>query len=146
MQKVRKFQKVENIQASLHRDCMQHYQSVYVYNRCCDAVMQGHGKVTQHRPEVILNNFTTRLGHSVARLLAAWFPQVPQFQGRRVVTFHNQRDFIFLRHHRYDIASCVAEQFSKFCSLPEAKTKRSKLLWQKLKFFSCGCLMLHLWF
>jgi len=29
------------------------------------------------------------------------FPQKPEFQGRRVVTFHNQRDFIFFRHHRY---------------------------------------------
>ena len=24
-------------------------------------------KITEHRPEVILNNFTTRLGHGVAR-------------------------------------------------------------------------------
>jgi ribosome production factor 1 len=24
-----------------------------------------------------------------------------QFRGRRAVTFHNQRDFIFFRHHRY---------------------------------------------
>ncbi|KAH0853294.1 hypothetical protein HID58_090665 [Brassica napus] len=29
------------------------------------------------------------------------FPQEPNFRGRRVVTFHNQRDFIFFRHHRY---------------------------------------------
>lgn len=28
-------------------------------------------------------------------------PQDPTFRGRRVVTFHNQRDFIFFRHHRY---------------------------------------------
>lgn len=28
-------------------------------------------------------------------------PQEPQFEGRQVVTFHNQRDFIFVRHHRY---------------------------------------------
>ena len=27
--------------------------------------------------------------------------QQPQFEGRQVVTFHNQRDFIFVRHHRY---------------------------------------------
>lgn len=27
--------------------------------------------------------------------------QTPEFHGRRVVTFHNQRDFIFVRHHRY---------------------------------------------
>ena len=61
---------------------------------------QGHGKVTAHKPEVILNNFTTRLGHTVARMLASLFPQEPQFQGRRAVTFHNQRDFVFIRHHR----------------------------------------------
>lgn len=28
-------------------------------------------------------------------------PQVPEFLGREVVTFHNQRDFIFFRRHRY---------------------------------------------
>lgn len=52
-------------------------------------------------PEVILNNFNTRLGHSIGRLLASLFPHDPQFNGRQVVTFHNQRDFIFFRHHRY---------------------------------------------
>ncbi|XP_029004711.1 ribosome production factor 1 [Betta splendens] len=56
---------------------------------------------TQHYPEVILNNFTTRLGHSIGRLFAALFPQDPQFVGRQVATFHNQRDFIFFRFHRY---------------------------------------------
>lgn len=56
---------------------------------------------TEHSPEVILNNFSTRLGHSIGRLLAALFPQDPQFVGRQVATFHNQRDFIFFRFHRY---------------------------------------------
>lgn len=27
--------------------------------------------------------------------------QEAQLEGRQVVTFHNQRDFIFVRHHRY---------------------------------------------
>lgn len=63
--------------------------------------IKNHGRETSHRPEVILNNFSTRLGHSVARLLAALFPYDPQFQGRQCITFHNQRDFIFFRHHRY---------------------------------------------
>ena len=31
------------------------------------------------------------------------FPQLPEFQGRQVVTLHNQRDFLFFRRHR-----CVA--------------------------------------
>lgn len=26
--------------------------------------------------------------------------QNPDFEGRRVITFRNQRDFIFFRHHR----------------------------------------------
>jgi hypothetical protein len=34
-------------------------------------------------------------------MLASLLPQTPQFRGRRVVTMHNQRDFIFFRHHRY---------------------------------------------
>ncbi|KRY51529.1 Brix domain-containing protein F44G4.1 [Trichinella britovi] len=50
-------------------------------------------------PELVLNNFSTRLGHTVARMLACLFPQDPHFGGRRVVTFHNQRDYIFFRHH-----------------------------------------------
>ncbi|PHZ12860.1 Brix-domain-containing protein [Rhizopus microsporus ATCC 52813] len=60
-----------------------------------------HGKVTAHNPELILNNFNTRLGHTVGRMFQALLPQVPEFQGRQVITFHNQRDFIFVRRHRY---------------------------------------------
>jgi ribosome production factor 1 len=63
--------------------------------------INGHGKVTAHKPELIMNNFQTRLGHTVGRFLASLFPQVPDFQGRQVATFHNQRDFIFFRRHRY---------------------------------------------
>ncbi|XP_030852522.1 ribosome production factor 1 [Strongylocentrotus purpuratus] len=59
------------------------------------------GKPTEHQPELILNNFNTRLGHSIGRQIAALFPHDPNFVGRRVVTFHNQRDFVFFRHHRY---------------------------------------------
>lgn len=63
--------------------------------------IKGHGRATAHKPELILNHFDTRLGHRVGRMFASLFPQDPQFRGRRVVTFHNQRDFIFVRHHRY---------------------------------------------
>jgi len=59
-------------------------------------------EISTHRPEVILNNFSTRLGQSVARLLASLFNINPEFKGRRCVTFHNQRDYIFFRHHRYE--------------------------------------------
>jgi ribosome production factor 1 len=34
-------------------------------------------------------------------MFASLFPHDPEFVGRRVVTFHNQRDFIFFRQHRY---------------------------------------------
>ncbi|PWA24461.1 Anticodon-binding [Artemisia annua] len=63
--------------------------------------LKNHGNPTGHKPELVLNNFTTRLGHRVGRLIQSLFPQDPEFRGRRVVTFHNQRDFIFFRHHRY---------------------------------------------
>ena len=50
---------------------------------------------------MILNHFDTRLGRRTGRFLGSMFPHAPQFEGRQVVTFHNQRDFIFFRHHRY---------------------------------------------
>jgi ribosome production factor 1 len=31
---------------------------------------------------------------------------MPEFQGRQVVTLHNQRDFLFFRRHRYVRAPC----------------------------------------
>lgn len=60
-----------------------------------------HGQPTAHVPELILNNFNTRLGHRIGRFLGSFFPHAPEFRGRQVVTFHNQRDFLFVRHHRY---------------------------------------------
>eukprot|EP00056_Hartaetosiga_gracilis_P022044 m.27892 g.27892 ORF g.27892 m.27892 type:complete len:213 (-) comp9409_c0_seq1:707-1345(-) len=63
--------------------------------------LKGHGRATQHYPEVITNGFSTRLGKVVSRMFQSLFPQQPEFQGRSVVTFHTQRDFIFVRRHRY---------------------------------------------
>ena len=63
--------------------------------------IEGHGKATSHKPELVLNNFSTRLGLRVGRMFGSLFCQDPTFRGRRVVTFHNQRDFVFFRHHRY---------------------------------------------
>lgn len=60
-----------------------------------------HGASTSHIPELHFHNFETRLGHRVGRLLGSLFPHNPELQGRQVVTFHNQRDFLFVRHHRY---------------------------------------------
>lgn len=62
----------------------------------------GHGTPTEHLPELILNNFNSRVGHRVGRCLTSLFPLgQSEFDGRNVVTVHNQRDFLFFRHHRY---------------------------------------------
>ncbi|XP_059634481.1 uncharacterized protein LOC132276867 [Cornus florida] len=74
--------------------------------------IKNHGNPTGHKPELVLTNFTTRLGHRVGRLIQSLFPQDPNFRGRRVVTFHNQRDFIFFRHHRYIFESKESKQSS----------------------------------
>ena len=63
--------------------------------------IKGRGKPTDHKPELVLNNFGTRLGYRIGRMFGSLFCQDPTFRGRRVVTFHNQRDYIFFRHHRY---------------------------------------------
>jgi ribosome production factor 1 len=61
----------------------------------------GHGRPTSHTPELMLNNFTTPLGLLTAHLFRSLFPAAPELQGRQVITLHNQRDYIFLRRHRY---------------------------------------------
>ncbi|KAG4305031.1 hypothetical protein PORY_001706, partial [Pneumocystis oryctolagi] len=60
-----------------------------------------HGRATSHIPELIISNFTTKLGLTVGRMFRSLFPAQPEFEGRQVVTIHNQRDFIFVRRHRY---------------------------------------------
>ncbi|KAL8557758.1 hypothetical protein ACS0TY_005023 [Phlomoides rotata] len=81
--------------------------------------IKNHGNPTSHQPELVLNNFTTRLGHRMGRLIQSLFPQNPNFRGRRVVTFHNQRDFIFFRHHRYIFETKESKQ-------PESKGKKDE--------------------
>lgn len=56
---------------------------------------------TEHKPEVLVTNFKTRLGARVGKQLESLFPAVGDDVGRRSVVFHNQRDFIFFRHYRY---------------------------------------------
>ncbi|PPQ72319.1 hypothetical protein CVT26_007276 [Gymnopilus dilepis] len=65
----------------------------------------GHARATAHYPELVLNGFVTRLGQAVGRMFQTTFPQLPEFQGRQVVTLHNQRDFLFFRRHRYAFRS-----------------------------------------
>ncbi|KAK7520991.1 anticodon-binding protein [Phyllosticta citriasiana] len=63
--------------------------------------LPGHGNATNHYPELILNNFRTPLGLLTAHLFRNMFPPQPEIQGRQVMTLHNQRDYIFVRRHRY---------------------------------------------
>ncbi|TKA28970.1 hypothetical protein B0A50_03382 [Salinomyces thailandicus] len=65
------------------------------------ARIPGHGNPTNHYPELILNGFRTPLGLLAAHLFKSLFPPRPDIQGRQAVTLHNQRDYIFLRRHRY---------------------------------------------
>lgn len=65
------------------------------------AKLPGHGNPTGHHPELILNNFRTPLGLLTAHLFKTMFPPQPELVGRQVVTLHNQRDYIFVRRHRY---------------------------------------------
>jgi ribosome production factor 1 len=75
--------------------------------------IKNHATSSDYFPELVMNNFNTRLGLRVARMFNALVPQKPEFKGRRVVTFHNQRDFVFVRHHRYEFEntkSCVLQE------------------------------------
>nr|CAD1820610.1 unnamed protein product [Ananas comosus var. bracteatus] len=85
--------------------------------------IKNHGNPTSHKPELVLNNFTTRLGNRIGRLIQSLFPQEPDFRGRRVVTFHNQRDFIFFRHHRYIFDAKEKKEDSKGKATQAAKGK-----------------------
>jgi ribosome production factor 1 len=72
-----------------------------------------HGASTSHIPELNFHGFATRLGHRVGRLLASLFPHNAELQGRQVVTFHNQRDYLFVRHHRYIFNEKVVDPAKK---------------------------------
>lgn len=52
-------------------------------------------------PEVIMNNFKTRLGRRVGRMIQSMLSREEHLRARQVITFHNQRDFIFFRAYRY---------------------------------------------
>ncbi|CAE6418211.1 unnamed protein product [Rhizoctonia solani] len=69
------------------------------------AQISGHARPSPHYPELVLNGFVTRLGITVGRLFQTLFPVIPEFEGRQVVTLHNQRDFMFFRRHRYAFRS-----------------------------------------
>jgi ribosome production factor 1 len=86
-----------------------------------------HGQKTSHVPEIILNRFATRLGRRVGRFLGSVFPHRPEFKGRQVVTFHNQRDFIFIRHHRYVFEHTAGSDDEGDDAPPAASTASARL-------------------
>ena len=56
---------------------------------------------TEHYPELNFKNFDTRLGKRIQRVLESLFSTKRDYNGRAILTLHNQRDYIFLRVHRY---------------------------------------------
>lgn len=85
----------------LHKEVPDHGSFFRDRDRRLSASMRAHSN--DINAELILNNFTTRLGISVAHILQALFNTraAPDFAYRQVATFHCQRDFIFFRFHRY---------------------------------------------
>ncbi|KAH0571294.1 Brix domain-containing protein [Spironucleus salmonicida] len=75
------------------------YYRLYEYDLRKD--LKGAGKPTFAPPEIIMTNFNTRLGRRVGRLIQQNLSQKEAIQARQVVTFHNQRDNIFMRAYRY---------------------------------------------
>ena len=63
--------------------------------------MQGHGVSVGYNPELMFRNFKTTLGCRVQRALNALFPRDEELKGRELITFQNQRDYIFFRYYRY---------------------------------------------
>ncbi|CAK7212802.1 Ribosome production factor 1 [Sporothrix bragantina] len=63
--------------------------------------LPNHARSTGHIPELIMNNFDTPLGKLVGGVLGRLFPHDPELIGRTVLTMHNQRDYVFVRRHRY---------------------------------------------
>lgn len=91
--------------------------------------ISGHARATAHAPELILNNFTTALGHKVGSVLQSLFPTIPQLEGRQVLTAHNQRDFIFFRRHRYEFTIKKGEEKARLQEIgPRFTVKLRKLI------------------
>lgn len=93
-----------------------------------------HGRSTAHVPELNLHGFGTRLGHRIGRLLGSLFPHNAEFEGRQVVTFHNQRDYLFVRHHRYifdEVTNAIkveaAKKHDKTNPMPNVNTRLQEL-------------------
>lgn len=97
---------------------------------------QGHARATPHHPELILNGFVTRLGHAVGRMFQTLFPPLPEFEGRQVVTLHNQRDFLFFRRHRYVTISPLPRNISHYSQVCLPFSGKGRLAGDRPTFYS----------
>ncbi|CAM9541596.1 unnamed protein product [Ectocarpus sp. 4 AP-2014] len=59
------------------------------------------GTVSEVYPHLIFDKFSTPLGQRVADVLKYLFP-VPKADSRRVMTFANEEDVLYFRHHIYE--------------------------------------------
>ena len=59
----------------------------------------GH-KMSEAYPHLVFSGFTTNLGSRMMKILRYLFP-VPKEEGKRVISFVNQNDYISFRHHTY---------------------------------------------
>jgi ribosome production factor 1 len=80
-----------------------------IFNVIYKDQLEDHAKSTEHNPELIFKGFKTKVGHRLSRIMNALFPHSEEIRGRQVCTFHNQRDYIFFRKHRY----IFADDFTK---------------------------------
>ncbi|GMI03360.1 hypothetical protein TrLO_g13988 [Triparma laevis f. longispina] len=62
--------------------------------------IEGVGSMSEVYPHVLLDGFASKLGERIGNVLKAIFP-VPKPDSKRVITFHNDNDFISMRHHMY---------------------------------------------
>lgn len=75
-----------------------------IFNVQYQREIEGHGTSAGHNPELLFKNFNTNLGFRLSRVLNSLFPRDEELKGRELVTFHNQRDYIFFRYYRYIFA------------------------------------------
>lgn len=59
------------------------------------------GNISEVYPHLIFENFSTKLGQRVVKILKHLFPPGAKKDSSRVITFINNDDFISVRHHVY---------------------------------------------
>lgn len=72
-----------------------------IFNVVYQNEIPDHGTSSGHNPELLFKNFKTSLGYRLSRILNGIFPRNEELKGRELITFHNQRDYIFFRYYRY---------------------------------------------